>query len=152
MIRFAMFSFAHIHAWSYAAVLKKLPNVSLEAIYDNSRESLIKAGDAYNVRKLYDDYMTLLEDAVIISSENSKHYELMVACIEAGKHVLVGKPITIRLEDADDAISRARRKGVKLQTAFVMRYHDTTVKARGILESKALGEILAITSTNHGKP
>ncbi|MEM2414304.1 MAG: Gfo/Idh/MocA family oxidoreductase [Thermoproteota archaeon] len=155
MVRFAMLSFAHIHAWSYAAVLKKLPNVSLEAIYDDSKERLSRAGDTYNVRKLYDDYTALLEkediDAVIISSENSKHYELMIACIEAGKHVLVEKPITTRLEDADDAISRARRKGVKLQTAFVMRYHDTTVKAREILESKALGEILAITSTNHGK-
>jgi predicted dehydrogenase len=155
MLKFAILSFAHIHAWSYAMVLKSLSNASLEAIYDDSKERLAKAGEAYGVKKLYDDYRALLEkedvDAVIICSENSKHYELMVACIEAGKHVLVEKPITTRLKDADDAISRARRKGVKLQTAFVMRYHDTTVKAREILASNVLGEVFAITATNHGK-
>lgn len=155
MIRFAIFSFAHMHSWNYARVLKNLSNASLEAIYDDSRERLKKAGETYGVEKLYDDYLLLLEkedvDAVIISSENSKHYELMMASIEAGKHVLVEKPITISLKDADECISKAGRKGVKLQTAFVMRYHDAAIRAKEVLESNVLGEILAITATNHGR-
>lgn len=155
MIRFAILSFAHVHAWSYARVLKCLSNASLEAIYDDSRERLKKAGETYGVKKLYDDYQLLLEkedvDAVVISSENSKHYGLMMASIEAGKHILVEKPITISLKDADESISKAERKGVKLQTAFVMRYHDATVKAKEVFESNTLGEILAITATNHGR-
>jgi len=154
-LRFAILSFAHIHAWSYARVLKSLEEAELVAIYDDDQERLKRAAEAYGVRDLYSDYQQLLKrsdiDAVIIASENAKHAELAVASAEAGKHIIVEKPLATTLEDAERMIKAAEKAGVKLQQAFVMRYHDATVAVKRMLDQGALGRILAIMTTNHGK-
>lgn len=154
-IRFAILSFAHIHAWSYARVLRELPETELVAIYDDSPERLRSAGETYGVKNLYSDVERLLQkeevDAVVIASENSKHHALALAAAEAGKHMIVEKPIATTLRDADEMVSMAERKGVKLQVAFVMRYHDSAVKVRDTILSGTLGRVIAITATNHGK-
>ena len=154
-IRFAILSFAHIHAWSYAKVLKELPDAELAAIYDDSPERPRSAGETYGVRKLYNNVEKLFQaeeiEAVIITSENAKHHALALAAAEAGKHIIVEKPIANNLRDADEMVLKAERKGVKLQTAFVMRYHDSAIKARETILTGALGRIIAITATNHGK-
>jgi predicted dehydrogenase len=154
-IRFAILSFAHIHAWSYARVLREIPETELVAIYDDSPERLRRAGETYGVKKLYNDVEKLFQanevDAVIIASENSKHHALALAAAEAGKHMIVEKPIATSLRDADEMVLKAEKKRVKLQVAFVMRYHDSAVKAREIILSGAIGRVIAITATNHGK-
>jgi len=154
-VKFAILSFAHIHAWSYVRVLKELPDAELVAIYDDSIERLRSAGETYGVKKIYSDAEKLFReedvDAAIITSENVKHHALALAAIEAGKHIIVEKPIATTLRDADDMVLKADRKGVKFQTAFVMRYHDSALKVREIVSSGSLGRVIAITATNHGK-
>jgi len=154
-IRFAVLSFAHIHAWSYARVLGELPDAELVAIYDDSPERLRSAGKTYGVKKLYNNVEKLFQaeeiEAVIITSENVKHHALALAAAEAGKHMIVEKPIATTLPDADEIVLKAERKSIKLQTAFVMRYHDSAIKARETILTGALGRIIAITATNHGK-
>ena len=153
--RFAILSFAHIHSWSYARVLREHPETELVAIYDDSPERLRIAGETYGVNRLYSDVEKLLQaedvDAVVITSENSKHRALALAAAEAGKHIIVEKPIATTLRDADEMVSRAEKKSVKLQVAFVMRYHDSAVKARETILSGAVGRVIAITATNRGK-
>ena len=153
--KFAILSFAHIHAWSYARVLKELPNAELAAIYDDDPDRLAKAAETYKVDKKYSDYYKLLEkeniDAVIVASENTKHHDLVIAAAEHGKHIICEKPLATTLKDADEMIEAARKHGVKLQTAFVMRYHETTVEVKRLIDRGEIGEILAITTTNHGK-
>lgn len=154
-MRFGILSLAHIHAWSYARVVKELEEAELVAIYDDNPERLKRAAEAYGVKDTYTDYGELLRrddiDAVIIASENAKHAELAIAAAEAGKHMIVEKPIATSLEDAEKMIKAAERAGVKLQQAFVMRYHDATVAIKGILDRGEIGDILVITTTNHGK-
>jgi len=154
-LKFAILSFAHIHAWSYARVLRELEEAELVAIYDDDPQRLREAADRYGVKDTYSDYRHLLKrddvDAVVIASENAKHAELAVAAAEAGKHMIVEKPLATTLEDAERMIRAAERAGVKLQQAFVMRWHDATVAVKRMLDDGAVGKILAITTTNHGK-
>ena len=154
-MRFGIVSFAHIHAWSYARVLKELEEAELVAIYDDDSERLKEAAQKFNVKDTYNDYHELLRrediDAVIITSENAKHVDQAIAAAEAGKHMIVEKPIATTLEDADKMVNAAKKAGVKFQTAFVMRYHDATATIKQVLERGEIGEILVITTTNHGK-
>ena len=55
-IKFGILSFAHIHAWGYANVLKELENAELVAIYDDDRQRLLKAAERFGVKNVYDDY------------------------------------------------------------------------------------------------
>jgi len=154
-LRFGIISFAHIHAWSYARVLKEIEEAELVAIYDDDKDRLNEAAQRYGVKDTYTDYTQLLKrediDAVIITSENAKHVDQAIAAAEAGKHMIVEKPIATTLEDADKMVNVARKAGVKFQTAFVMRYHDATATVKELLKNKEIGDILVITTTNHGK-
>ncbi|MEZ0289798.1 MAG: Gfo/Idh/MocA family oxidoreductase [Sulfolobales archaeon] len=158
MIRVAIASFAHMHAYSYARVLKELEaegRVVFRAVFDDNRERLSRVFSMYKPEKVYEDIHALAEDrdvdAVIVASENSRHKDHAIPLIKSGKHVLVEKPIATRYRDALEMVEEARRRGVKLQTAFVMRYHDASAEVKRLIDRGVVGEIRAITSTNHGK-
>ncbi len=151
----AIISFAHIHAYSYARVLKGLDNVEFVAIWDDRRERGELAKNRYAINKYYDDLDKLFKenkdlDFVIVTSENAKHYEHVKIALENDIHVLCEKPLTVDLKQADELVGLARRKGLKLGTCFVMRFHTSTIQAYNILREERIGIPMSITTTNHG--
>jgi len=155
-IGIAIVSFAHIHAWSYARVVKELESegkADLIGIYDDNIERLKKAANIFKPKKVYSSLEQVIEDkevdGVIVASENAKHAIFSIPLMRAGKHILVEKPIATTLKEAQEMIREAERNGVKLQIAFVMRYHDAAIDIKNRV--KELGKIYSITSTNHGK-
>jgi len=155
-IGIAIVSFAHMHAWSYARVVKELETEGkavLVGIYDDDTERLKRAADAFKPRKVYSTLEQVAEDkevdGVIVASENAKHAKFSIPLMRAGKHILVEKPIATTLKDAQEMVREAERNSVKLQVAFVMRYHDAAVEVKNRV--KELGRIHSITSTNHGR-
>lgn len=154
-LKAGVISFAHMHAYSYARVLKELPNVKFTAISDDNKARGRSACERYGVKSFYQDFREMLRreelDFVIVTSENAKHRDQVVEAVERGVHVMCEKPIATTLKDADEMVARARRAGVKLQTCFVMRYSDVVLKAKELVDSEEVGRIIAITATNHGK-
>ncbi|MDK6028107.1 Gfo/Idh/MocA family oxidoreductase [Ignisphaera sp. 4213-co] len=155
MIRLAIVSFAHMHAWSYIRVVKELEaegKAVLEAIYDDNTERLRKAAEIYKPKNVYSSFDKVIEnkeiDAVIIASENARHAMYAIPLMKEGKHVLVEKPIATTINDAKQMVEAAKKSNVKLQVAFVMRYHDAAIEVKNIVNK--LGKIWYITSTNHG--
>lgn len=150
-IRFGFLGIAHIHANSYARVVKELPNSELKMVYDDNE----KAGKdfANNFGAEYvKDYEKLLADkeidAVIITAETSKHYKLAVRAAEEGKHVLCEKPIAMTLKEAEEVIRAAEKSGVKLQMCYVMRYHRTSILVKDLIDEGRIGKIVGIVGTN----
>ncbi|HEY1289086.1 MAG TPA: Gfo/Idh/MocA family oxidoreductase [Burkholderiales bacterium] len=64
-----------------------------------------------------------LADAVVVSVPTDRHHEVAGACLDAGLHVLVEKPIATDLAQSDDLISRARKKNRVLQVGHVERHN-----------------------------
>lgn len=155
VLRFAVVSYAHMHAWSYTRAIKELEaegKAILEAVYENNADRLRRVQETYKPRRAYSDFEKLMAeggfDAAVVASENAKHITYALPLIRAGVHVIVEKPITTTIKDAVEMVNEADRRGVKLQVAFVMRYHDAVVEARNRVNE--LGSIKAITATNHG--
>ena len=71
------------------------------------------------------DYRSLFgkADAAVVSVPTERHHEVAGACLEAGLHVLVEKPIAVDLREAEDLIRVARQKGRVLQVGHVERYN-----------------------------
>jgi predicted dehydrogenase len=71
------------------------------------------------------DYRSLFgkADAAVVSVPTERHHEVAGACLEAGLHVLVEKPIAVDLREAEDLIRVAREKGRILQVGHVERYN-----------------------------
>ncbi|WP_067934213.1 Gfo/Idh/MocA family protein [Alicyclobacillus kakegawensis] len=147
-------SFAHMHAYAYADVLKQLPNVRIQAVADTDEERGRKAQAQYG-GDFCVDYQRLLQrediDAVIVCSENARHAEMVLAAAEAGKHVLCEKPIATTVNDAQRMIDACEQHQVTLQIAFPVRFSTPLCRLKQTVEEGRLGRIVAIRGTNHGQ-
>ena len=150
-IRFAFLGVAHFHADSYARAIKELPNGEVKAVYEEDEKLGKEFAQKFGITYFSDcDKMLADEeiDAVVITAENVKHYELAIKAIDAGKHILCEKPIAVNLKQADDMIKAAERAGLKFQTCYVMRYHRTSCLVKDLIDEGRIGKILAIVGTN----
>jgi UDP-N-acetyl-2-amino-2-deoxyglucuronate dehydrogenase len=84
-------------------------------------------------------------DAVVISTPHHLHVPLGIQAAEAGKHVIVEKPMATTLEDADALIRACRDAGVLCSAKEGgVRYQPSTRKARKLITQGAIGEVMAI--------
>jgi len=80
-------------------------------------------------------------DAIVIATPISTHFELARACLDRGKHVLIEKPITKTVAQAEELIRLAERKSKVLMVDHTFIYSGAVRKLREIIESGDLGEI-----------
>ncbi|MEH7179706.1 Gfo/Idh/MocA family protein [Neobacillus vireti] len=151
-MKIGIISFAHMHAHSYASVLKGMEGVTLAGIADDNEER----GKTYSQffdTTYYQNYQDLLKsdiEAVIVTSENSLHHQHVLAAAKAGKHVLCEKPLATNLNDMEEMITVCEENQVLLGTAFPVRFNTPIQQAKKMIEQGVLGEILAIKGTNRG--
>jgi len=82
--------------------------------------------------------------AVYIATPHHLHAPITIACARAGKHVLVEKPISVTLAQADEMIAACKKHKVLLCVSFVGRYPRATQKARTLIRSGAIGKVIAM--------
>lgn len=80
-------------------------------------------------------------DAVIVATHHPTHVEFAVRALEAGKHVLVQKPLATRMEEADRFVEAARAHPKQCVQCFPFNWHNHIVEARRLLDEGVLGRI-----------
>ncbi|MFQ5709357.1 MAG: Gfo/Idh/MocA family protein [bacterium] len=94
------------------------------------------------------DYKDILRDpaidAVAIATPVYLHYSLAKECLEAGKHIFVEKPLAASTEECIDLISLAEENGKILMVGHTFEYNPAVNKAKEILESGEIGDVLYI--------
>ncbi len=151
-MKIGIISFAHGHAYSYAAALKNDPGVEFIGLFDEDADRGIKAAQQFDTT-FYASYEELLRsdvDAVIVTSENVKHTEHVTAAAKAKKHVLCEKPIAATVDGAQTIIDVCEQNEVILQVAFPVRFSTPVQRAKEMIAQGELGDILAVKATNRG--
>lgn len=85
-------------------------------------------------------------DAVVIATPPSTHAALAMSAIEAGKHVLVEKPLAPRLSDARQMVAMADRAGVTLMVGHTFEYNPAVRKLRELIQQRELGDLYYLDS------
>jgi len=80
-------------------------------------------------------------DAVVIATPVSTHYAIAKQALEAGKHVLIEKPITDKVSEAEDLIESSERLGLTLMVDHTLIYKGAVRKIKEIIDSGTLGDI-----------
>jgi UDP-N-acetylglucosamine 3-dehydrogenase len=151
-MKLAIMSFAHMHAFGYAKGIQQVDGAEVVAIWDEDQERGQKKSQEFGA-SYYSDYEEMLRqdiDAVIVTSENVKHCEHVLAAARHGKHILCEKPIATTVEDAEKMIAVCKEEEVILQTAFPVRFNSVIERAKAIIEEGKLGRIMSIKGTNRG--
>jgi len=117
----------------------------LDTICDIDKAILKKIKPAFPGVNLANSLSSVLArpeiEAVVIAAPASKHYVTAKQCLSAGKHVLVEKPFTLSLKEADELISIARRKKLVLMVGMTFIYNAAVRKIRELIQSGDLGDI-----------
>lgn len=95
--------------------------------------------------KAYDDHKQFTDvelDAVIVATPPATHPEIACFFMERGTPVLCEKPLCVSVADAEKMIAAAEKAGVQFTMASKFRYCDDVIKAKGILASGVLGDVL----------
>lgn len=121
------------------------PDARIVAVCDLNEERARAKAEKYGVPNIYTDYRDMLQNpdvqAVSVCTWNNTHALFSIAALDAGKHVLVEKPLCKTVEEALEIEAAVRRSGKQLQVGFVRRYGSNTGIVRSFLENGELGEI-----------
>jgi len=97
--------------------------------------------------KIYDTLEDMLSDKIIdvvsICTPSGLHAEQAIMAIKAGKHVVVEKPMSLNLEDADRIITLAKEKNVKVCVISQFRFSAAVQEVRRAMEAGAFGTIVS---------
>ncbi|NMB90399.1 MAG: Gfo/Idh/MocA family oxidoreductase [Chloroflexi bacterium] len=104
--------------------LRELPMFELAALCDLSPHVVDTLGEIYQVKNRYVDAaeMARQADLDVVLVTNKNHAGPALLAMEAGKHVLVEKPMAFNLAQADEMIASAARNHVKLMVGYMKRY------------------------------
>jgi predicted dehydrogenase len=92
-------------------------------------------------------------DMVVIGAPNNVHCELTLKAAEAGKHVVVEKPLCLNLAEADQMINACKKAGVKLMYAEELCFTPKYVRLKALLDEGALGKpVMFKQSEKHDGP
>ena len=146
MIRFALLGCGRI-AKRHADLLggNQIEGARLVAVCDPVRARADTIASRFGVPASYDidDFLAREDiDAVSVLTPSGMHPQHVIACAKAGKHVVVEKPMALRLQDADDMIRACDEAGVKLFIVKQNRFNVPVVKAREALEAGRFGKLI----------
>lgn len=139
--------------YNHARVYSILEESNLIGVSDVSKQNLTNVTDKYET-KGYLNYDELLKnpdiELISVCVPTTFHHNVVMDCIEAGKHVLVEKPIAFTLKEANEMVKAAREKGVMLATGHVERFNPAVQKAKELLDNDVIGTIVSLAAKRVG--
>ena len=131
----------------HCQALAQIEKANIAALADVNESTLLKTVKTYG-GNAYEDYKDLLMqpdlDAVVVATPDEMHTEPCVAAAEAGKHILVEKPIATTVEDAMAVIAAAKKAKVKLMVGFSLRFNLHYLQAKKMVDDGKLGDVISI--------
>jgi len=126
----------------HARVLASLPDVSLVGVVDIDPARAQEVAQAQGTRA-FTDWRDIPEpiDAVSIAVPTEVHAEIALPLIDRGVHVLVEKPLTRSLAEADRLLTAAREKGVVLGVGHIEHFNPAVLAARGYISRPGFIEV-----------
>lgn len=126
------------------------PRTRVAAVADLRTERLEAIGGRYSNVRLTTDHADLVDDpeieAIAITTPVSTHFELARAALEAGKHVLVSKPLTATLAEADELVALAAERERVLLVDHTFVYTGAVRRIHELIRSGELGDLYYMDS------
>ena len=110
--------------YHHVRLLRQMPEFRLSGFFESRPDRAAQVASELEV-PAYSDLDTLLDDvdAITIAVPTPRHFEVAGKALAKGKHVLIEKPITATVEEADELLDIAKRTGAVIQTGHVERFN-----------------------------
>jgi predicted dehydrogenase len=132
-------------AQTHLRTLAAIPDVKVAAVADIDLEAAQRTAARWEIPDVHQDYRELVSrgdiEGVLVCTPTAVHAPPAIAALEAGKHVLVEKPMEATLAAAAEMVRAAHRSGRILMCALKLRFSPQLAAARRIVDSGALGHV-----------
>lgn len=129
----------------HAGAIKSIGSASLIGFTDINEGARRAFADKYNARA-FEDIEQLLEDeeidVVCICTPSGLHAPLAIKAANAGKHIIVEKPMALNLEEADRVIEACEKNKVKAAVISQLRFSEAVAKLKAAVEENILGKLI----------
>ena len=154
-LRTAIVGCGHASETLHIPALRRLSGVEVVALVDPNRQALQRVASRFGIGDCFTELDPVLGDPsvdmVAVCVPPALHVETALHVLDAGKHVLVEKPLALSLEDCDRLVDRAEAVDAKVMVGFMLRFHRLVRTARAFIRDGSLGSIEAIR-TNWTSP
>ncbi len=134
----------------YLPTLKKFEDVRVEAICDMDRPKAGFVSQKFNIPRFFGDPQHLLAlpeiDGVLILTPTNSHLALTLLALQAGKHVLVERPIARKVSEAEKMVEVAQQTGQILMVGMNHRFRPDAMILKNFITGGELGEIFMVRS------
>ena len=124
----------------------QIPGARLAAVCDIVPDKASRIGAQFSVPHFPDMHQMMTSgtpiDVVVVLTESGRHAEHVIALAPYGKHIIVEKPMALRLQDADAMIRACDEAGVKLFVVKQNRFNVPVVKLREALAAGRFGKLV----------
>ena len=129
----------------HVRVLSTLPGVGV-CVVDAREDRLAEAGAHHPAARLARHLDDVLDDvsAVVVATPPGSHTTLAMRALEAGRHVLVEKPLATSVTDAEAMVAAAEEHGTLLMVGHTFEYNPAVWKLRELVAAGALGRVLYV--------
>ncbi len=145
LIKYGIIGYGRYAEKRLQPAFEKSEYAKLIGITKRNLEEAEQKAKKHDIPFFYDDPLKLVKNpeinAVIITSPPAFHKEHVSIAAEAGKHVLVEKPMALNQVEAKEMVEVCYQHKVKLMSAFVMRFIDAIGKMRDIVYEGKIGDI-----------
>ncbi|MBI9073435.1 MAG: Gfo/Idh/MocA family oxidoreductase [Melioribacteraceae bacterium] len=136
--------------FNHVRTAKSLLEANQITVFDTNKAAEEKIRELNSEIKFTSDISNILSDesinAVIIATPAETHFEIAKKCLESGKNVLVEKPITLHVDEAQKLYDLSVNNNLKLMVGHVLLYHPAVLKIKEEMESGKIGKLQYIYS------
>lgn len=131
----------------HAPFVDVVDGYELTSISTSNPESIKMVNDRYPSALVVPGGQEIIDNAnidlVIVTSPNTDHFRWAKEALNAGKHVIVEKPFTVTVEEADELLALAKDKGLVLTVYHNRRFTSDTKTVKKLIDSGMLGDIVS---------
>ncbi len=150
--RLALIGYGGMAGWHHINIKEKIPQIQVVSAFDVREEALEKARQ--NGLKTYPSVDELLQDKTIdlvtIATPNDFHRGLAIACLNAGKHVVCEKPVTLNARELEDIMAVSEKTGRLFSIHQNRRWDRDFLTVKKVIQGGLIGKPYFVESRVQG--
>ena len=133
----------------HTEAIRRLGNVEVVAVGGSNEETAKRFAEAWSIPRAFGNWRDAIAeaDAVHVGTPNYLHYPMVLAALEAGKHVVCEKPLTMNSDEAAELMEVADAKKLAHCVNHNLRFYPMVQQARSMIAAGELGQILVVNGT-----
>ncbi|MFC5701161.1 Gfo/Idh/MocA family protein [Cohnella faecalis] len=144
-LRLGIVGFGRIVELVHLPIIKSIEEIEVHGVFDITLERRVLAEKrGFSVYASLEEMLRSPIDAVLIATPPNSHFSLAVQALEAGKHLIVEKPVTVNAREATKLLQLARKVGKTVTVFQNRRYDGDFLLVKKVISEGMLGEILFV--------